>query len=72
MRATGGISYFSGFRGWACDNVENYEIVLANGKIVNASPSTNPDLFFALRGGGNNFGIVTRMDLTTLPQGNMW
>lgn len=31
-----------------------------------------PDLYFALRGGGNNFGIVTRFDLETFPQGNMW
>jgi len=33
---------------------------------------TNPDLFFALRGGGNNFGIVTRFDVETYPQGKMW
>ncbi|KAI4196491.1 MAG: hypothetical protein LQ350_006530 [Teloschistes chrysophthalmus] len=67
----GGISYFSGRRGWACDGVVNYEIVLANGKIYNANVSTNPDLYWALRGGGNNFGIVTRLDLETFPQGDM-
>ncbi|KAL8685841.1 MAG: hypothetical protein Q9218_007511 [Villophora microphyllina] len=67
----GGISYFSGRRGWACDGVVNYEVVLANGKIYNASVSTNPDLYWALRGGGNNFGIVTRLDLETFPQGDM-
>ena len=33
---------------------------------------SSPDLYFALRGGGNNFGIVTSFDLETFPQGNMW
>ncbi|CAK4034243.1 bifunctional solanapyrone synthase-like [Lecanosticta acicola] len=68
----GGISFFSGSHGWACDNVANYQVVLANGSIVHANPTTNPNLYFALRGGGNNFGIVTRMDLETFPQGPMW
>jgi hypothetical protein len=36
------------------------------------SYSTYPDLYFALRGGGNNFGIVTRFDLATFPQGDLW
>lgn len=48
------------------------KVVLANSTIVNASPTSHPDLYNALRGGGNNFGIVTRMDLTTLSQGKMW
>jgi hypothetical protein len=39
---------------------------------VNANPTTNSDLYFALRGGGNNFGLVTRFDLYTYPQGMMW
>jgi FAD/FMN-containing dehydrogenase len=69
----GGISYFSGSRGWACDNVQNYEVVLSSGEIANASPSQNEDLFWALRGGGgSNFGIVTRFDLDVFPQGNLW
>jgi len=45
---------------------------LANGAIVNANNVTNPDLYFALRGGGNNFGIVTRFDLETFAHGQMW
>ncbi|KAJ0119822.1 fad binding domain-containing protein [Diaporthe amygdali] len=69
----GGISYFSGFRGWACDNVQNYEVVLSSGEVVNASPTENNDLFWALRGGGgSNFGIVTRFDLDVFPQGKLW
>ena len=57
-----------------CDNVENFEVVLANGDVVNANRLDNPDLFTVLKGGSNNFGIVTRIDLTTfeLPSGNIW
>lgn len=68
---TGGISFFSGYHGWALDNVDNYETVLADGSIVNANNRTRQDLFFALRGGGNNFGVVTRMDLNTFNHGKM-
>ncbi|KAL8906887.1 MAG: hypothetical protein Q9207_001742 [Kuettlingeria erythrocarpa] len=67
----GGISYFSGRYGWACDGVKNYEVVLANGRIANANLNDNPYLYWALRGGGNNFAIVTRLDLETFPQGQM-
>ncbi|PNP86344.1 hypothetical protein FNYG_00297 [Fusarium nygamai] len=69
----GGISYFSGKHGWACDNVRNYEVVVASGDIVNASPETNSDLYWALRGGGgSNLGIVTRFDLASFEQGDLW
>ncbi|KAL9064571.1 MAG: hypothetical protein Q9161_008793 [Pseudevernia consocians] len=68
----GGISFFSGRHGLACDNVRNYEVVLANASIANINHTSDPDLYFALRGGGNNFGIVTRFDLETFPQGLMW
>ncbi|EED12165.1 FAD binding domain protein [Talaromyces stipitatus ATCC 10500] len=68
----GGISFFSQEYGWACDNVVNYEVVLASGIIVNANVSSYPDLYWALRGGGNNFGIVTRFDLRTHVQGSLW
>ncbi|KAM5352946.1 hypothetical protein ACJ41O_005668 [Fusarium nematophilum] len=70
----GGISYFSNLYGWACDNVDSYEVVLANGAIVKASAKQYPDLYWALRGGGNNFGLVTNFNLRTipLPNGEMW
>ncbi|KAI9148298.1 FAD-dependent monooxygenase yanF [Paramyrothecium foliicola] len=69
----GGISFLSGRRGWACDNVQNFEVVLASGKIVNANPSKNSDLYWALRGGGgSNFGIVTRFDVNAYDQGDVW
>ncbi|KFY12769.1 hypothetical protein V492_03665 [Pseudogymnoascus sp. VKM F-4246] len=69
----GGLSYFSGQYGWACDNVRRYEVVLASGRIVYASPKENNDLYWALRGGGGlNFGIVTRFDLVVFDQGEIW
>ncbi|KIW75662.1 hypothetical protein Z517_10404 [Fonsecaea pedrosoi CBS 271.37] len=70
----GGISFFSNIHGWACDNVVSYEVVTASGIIVTASAAQNKDLFFALRGGGNNFGIVTKFTLNAvpLPGGLMW
>ncbi|KAI2970566.1 CAZyme family AA7 [Aspergillus niger] len=68
----GGLSLFSSREGFVCDNVLNFEVVLANGEIVNANPKTNSDLWEALRGGGNNFGIVTRYDMRTFPQGSLF
>lgn len=47
-------------------------MVLASGEVVNANRQENADLFVALRGGGNNLGIVTRFDLRTFRQGNFW
>ncbi|KAF3397271.1 Bifunctional solanapyrone synthase [Talaromyces pinophilus] len=52
--------------------VIEYELVLASGKIVDVNNDSYPDLFLALKGGGNNFGIVTRYTLKTFPLGNFW
>ncbi|KAI9650549.1 hypothetical protein NHQ30_000566 [Ciborinia camelliae] len=73
----GGNSFYAGRKGMVCDGVENFEIVLANGTIVNANNGTNPDLFQTLKGGSGNFGIVTRLDLETFVGGdnapnNIW
>ena len=46
--------------------------MLANTSIVEVNQQSFPDLYFALRGGGNNFAVVTRFDLETFPQGQMW
>ncbi|KAI1148201.1 hypothetical protein F4825DRAFT_470629 [Nemania diffusa] len=67
-----GLSYFSYARGFVCDNVVSYEIVLASGEVVEANAERNTDLWVALKGGGNNFGIVTRFDLRVFPQGQLW
>ncbi|KAK7524015.1 hypothetical protein IWZ03DRAFT_356320 [Phyllosticta citriasiana] len=117
----GGISFFSGLYGWACDNVVNYEVfvtkvlasaaschpkaarltrasslliaadvhhatvlaedcydpgcsrlVTGSGVVLQVNETSYPDLYWSLRGGGNNFGVVTRFDLSTFPQGLMW
>lgn len=47
-------------------------MVLGNGSIVEANSQTNSDLFQALKGGSNNFGIVTRFDFFTFEQGDLW
>ncbi|KAI0404298.1 hypothetical protein F4802DRAFT_607546 [Xylaria palmicola] len=65
---SGGLSMYSAREGLICDNVVAYEIVLASGEIVKCSAENEPDLFRALRGGGNNFGIVTTVDMRTFPQ----
>ncbi|KAI0404734.1 putative oxidoreductase [Xylaria palmicola] len=68
----GGIS-FSGTRyGWTSDTITNFEVVLANGSIVDANATSNPDLHWALRGSSNNLGVVTRIDLETFEQGPIW
>jgi FAD/FMN-containing dehydrogenase len=50
----------------------NFEVVLASGEIVNANATSRPDLFAALKGGQNNFGIVTRFDLKAYPAARIW
>ncbi len=56
----GGIGYLVRKHGLAIDNVLAAEIVTADGQLVRADAETNPDLFWAIRGGGGNFGVVTR------------
>ncbi|KAI8170293.1 hypothetical protein K4K49_004978 [Colletotrichum sp. SAR 10_70] len=69
----GGQGDLGGKLGFAMDNVLEYEIVLANGTITTACPTTNPDLYWALRGGGgNNFGIVTAFTLRAVPETPIW
>ncbi|KAG2065901.1 FAD-binding domain-containing protein [Suillus decipiens] len=68
----GGYSLISNQYGLALDNVIAFELVLPNGTVTNITGSTYPDLFFALRGGFNNFGIVTRVTLKTYPQSLIW
>jgi hypothetical protein len=50
-----------GVAGLGVDNLLSVEVVLANGQVVTADPENHPDLFWALRGGGGNFGVVTEI-----------
>jgi hypothetical protein len=69
---SGGLSYFSAKTGFVADTVTNFEIVIASGEVVNANKDTNADLFAALKGGSNNFGIVTKLDFPTFSHKSMW
>lgn len=51
LALAGGLSFFSSREGFICDNVVNFEVVLASGKVVNANANENADLWKALRGG---------------------
>jgi FAD/FMN-containing dehydrogenase len=61
----GGLGWLMGTQGIAIDNLQEAEIVLANGDVVVASESTDPDLFWAIRGGGGNFGVATSFTFRT-------
>ncbi|CAG8922918.1 unnamed protein product [Penicillium salamii] len=61
----GGFHYFNNKYGYAMDNVINYELVLGNGTQISVTRNSHADLFWALKGGANNFGIVTKFELKT-------
>ncbi|OJZ85873.1 hypothetical protein ASPFODRAFT_207717 [Aspergillus luchuensis CBS 106.47] len=68
----GGFGYFATLAGFACDNILQYEVVLASGEIVQATSQKNHDLWLALKGGSSNFGIVTNFNFQTFPLGGVW
>jgi hypothetical protein len=55
--------------GTACDNLLSAQVVTVDGRLVEASQESNPDLFWAIRGGGGNFGIVTSLEYQLHPVG---
>ncbi|MGH2443834.1 MAG: FAD-binding oxidoreductase [Chloroflexota bacterium] len=67
----GGMGWLVRKHGLACDNLRSVDIVTAEGKLINASPENHPDLFWGVRGGGGNFGVVTGFEYQLHPVGPM-
>jgi FAD/FMN-containing dehydrogenase len=65
----GGIGWLMRKHGLACDNLISADVITADGRLLMTSAEQHPDLFWALRGGGGNFGVVTSLELRLHPVG---
>ena len=67
LTLAGGDTSGRGLYGTACDNLVGAQLVTADGEVLELGPGRNEDLYWAIRGGGGNFGIVTRLDFRLYP-----
>jgi FAD/FMN-containing dehydrogenase len=67
----GGLGWLMGKHGLACDNLLSVDIVTADGRLLTASSQENPDLFWGVRGGSGNFGVVTSLEYQLHPLGTV-
>jgi FAD/FMN-containing dehydrogenase len=67
----GGMGWLGGKFGLVSDNVLSFDVVTADGRLRTVSPDEEPDLFWALRGGGGNFGVVTSFEYRLHPVGTL-
>ncbi len=65
----GGLGWLNGRHGLACDNLAGAELVTADGEVLHVGPDEHPDLYWAIRGGGGNFGVVTEFTYRLHPVG---
>jgi hypothetical protein len=68
----GGQGWLARKHGLACNSVLEAEVVTADGRMVRAKPENEPDLFWALRGGGGSFGVVTALEFELYPAGEVY
>ncbi|KAJ2913558.1 hypothetical protein MD484_g6853, partial [Candolleomyces efflorescens] len=68
----GGYAWKTNQYGLTCDSVTAFELVKPNGDVVRVTQQSDSQLFFGLKGASNNFGIVTKITMNALPQGQVW
>ncbi|HET9346095.1 MAG TPA: FAD-binding oxidoreductase [Candidatus Limnocylindrales bacterium] len=71
LTLTGGIGYLMGTSGFTCDTLVGAEVVTADGSVARAGDGGDPELLWALRGGGGNFGVVTEFEYRLQPLGEL-
>jgi FAD/FMN-containing dehydrogenase len=72
LTLTGGISYLLGAAGFACDALVGAEVVTADARVLQVDTASDPELLWALRGGGGNFGVVTKLRHAMIPLRNVY